>query len=59
MLYANARRLSRLIKAAAARRLQDWTNTARELVLDGVVVWIGTGVKITVRDHFARNGVKK
>lgn len=36
VLYANARRLSRLIKAAAARRVQDWTNTARELVLDGV-----------------------
>lgn len=36
MLYANARRLSRLIKVAAARRVQDWTNTARELVLDGV-----------------------
>lgn len=38
VLYANARRLSRLIKAdaAAARRVQGWTNTARELVLDGV-----------------------
>lgn len=49
MLYANARRLSRLIKAAAARRVQDWTNTARELVLDGVERKLLSGSELVLR----------
>lgn len=49
VLYANARRLSRLIKAAAARRVQDWTNTARELVLDGVERNLLSGSELVLR----------
>lgn len=63
VLYANARRLSRLIKAAAARRVRDWTNTARELVLDGVERNLLSGSELVLRlpsvDHFSRNGVEK